>query len=187
MLNFLILITKVHQGSSCSCCVGIIQSSDIKLHTAARWSVRHPVRCRRNGLDWPFSHCLLKHIKNSKINRHHSYCRVLLLSVFSARFCVRTNVNADAAVLWKMQNKPGSDWSWGRSLMSCSQSVLEGFRRRWRKRTELQVTICPDEEVEVKNIQRTLCVLLFKGNQLNRASSGPRARETNSWNMDGTK
>lgn len=84
MLNFLILITKVHQGSSCSCCVGIVQSSDIKLHTAARWSVRHPVRCRRNGLDWPFSHCLLKHIKNSKINRHHSYCRVLLLSVFSA-------------------------------------------------------------------------------------------------------
>lgn len=138
MLNFLILITKVHQGSSCSCCVGIVQSSDIKLHTAARWSVRHPVRCRRNGLDWPFSHCLLKHIKNSKINRHHSYCRVLLLSVFSARFCVRTNVNADAAVLWKMQNKPGSDWSWGRSLMSCSQSVLEGFRRCWRKRTELR-------------------------------------------------
>lgn len=71
------------------------------------------------------------------MNRHHTYCHVLLLNVFSASgFCVWTNVNADTAVfflfcfcyvLWKMQNKPGSDWCWGRKV-----DVLQAVSWRWR-------------------------------------------------------
>ena len=119
--------------------------------------------------------------RNIKTNRHHLYCHVLLPSLSSAWFCVRTNVNADTAVLFlKMQSKPGSDWCCGRGGSGPAVSGGEVEGGRWRAGTVnvLKAVISPVEVIAVETCTASFGSSVREETSFQWASSGPRDRET---------